>query len=631
MCGLVGIAQVVGAQVLPEQRVLGRMNESLFHRGPDEGGIFLEGLVGLGHRRLSIIDRAEGQQPLFNEDGSVVVVYNGEIYNFAGLRDELIGVGHTFRTHSDTEVIVHAWEQWGEACVERFRGMFAFAIWDKNQQVLFLARDRLGIKPLYYSLLSSGELIFASELKALREHPRFDTALDDLAIEEYFGFGYVPEPRSIYARTLKLPPGHTLLLKLPCVQLPTPRQYWDVPFGETRNESDDAAMEALRERLQEAVDIRLIAEVPLGAFLSGGVDSSSVVATMAGLSDSPVNTCSMAFGEAEFDESDYAAQVSAAFGTRHFVEHVDPDDYSLLDELAGIYDEPFADSSALPTYRVCQLAKKHVTVVLSGDGGDEAIAGYKRYGQHADDLAGKDRIPSMLRGLISGAGRYYPDAGWIPQFLRRRQGLLALGQDPVTAFFEINSVMKNDLRQRLYSERFLANLQGYRADQVSHQHARACGSDDPVALAQYLDMKTYLPGDILTKVDRASMAHALEVRVPLLDHKLIEWAAGLPLGQKRRDGEGKWLLKKAMEPQLPRDILYRPKRGFAVPLQSWFRGPLRSHVERAINSEKLNDAGVFDRNELRSLWRRHLGGREDFAPQIWSVLMFESFLRKHTA
>jgi len=607
------------------------MNEAQRHRGPDAGGIHIEQGIGLGHRRLSIIDRADGQQPLFNEDGSVVVVFNGEIYNYRELHDELSGYGHCFTTHSDTEVIVHAWEQWGEGCVRHFRGMFAFALWDRNQQTLFLARDRLGIKPLYYALLGDAQLVFASELKALKQHPLFARQLDPLAIEEYFGFGYVPEPRSIYQGTWKLPPGHTLTIRRPMHRLPEPRQYWDVSFGETSRRDDSEAIELLREKLREAVGIRLVAEVPLGAFLSGGVDSSSVVAMMAGLKAEPVNTCSIAFGHEEFDESAYAAQVSKLFSTHHSVEHVDPDDYSLVDALAGIYDEPFADSSALPTYRVCELAKKHVTVVLSGDGGDEVVAGYSRYAQHASDLALKQRLPGWMRSALGRLGEFYPQHDWMPGLLRRRQSLVSMGQDPVTAFFEINSVMKNDLRARLYRKDYRASLQGYRADHVSHRHAQNCDSKDPVSLAQYLDIKTYLPGDILTKVDRASMAHALEVRVPLLDHELVEWAATLQPRHKQRGGEGKWLLKKAMERDLPSDVLYRRKRGFAVPLQTWFKGPLRERVAQAINSPLLHDAGIFEPSALQNMWAQHLQGREDFSPQIWALLMFESFLRQEQA
>lgn len=627
MCGISGIFYTRNRSE-PQRGLLHAMNEALFHRGPDEGGLHIESGVGLGHRRLSIIDLEEGQQPLFNEDASVVVVFNGEIYNFAELRKQLIACGHRFKTHSDTEVIVHGWEEWGATCVEHMRGMFAIALWDRNRQQLFLARDRLGIKPLYYSLLANGELIFGSEIKALRAHPGFDSTLDPLAIEDYFGFGYVPEPRSIYRNTRKLEPGHRLVVSYPSKQLPQPEQYWDVSFAQKHALSDEQAVEEFSVRFTEAVDVRMVAEVPLGAFLSGGVDSSSVVATMAGLSEQPVRTCSIGFGVTEFDESEYADQVSERYGTAHVLEQVDPDDYSLLDQLAQLYDEPFADSSALPTYRVCELARQHVTVALSGDGGDEVIAGYKRYARHLDDMATKQRIPGLMRSGASAIGALFPDSDWLPKGLRKRQGLLSLGQDAVTSYFEINSLMKHDLRSKLLSSTFQKGLGGYSAQTVTSRHADRFDGDDGLSLVQYLDMKTYLPGDILTKVDRASMAHALEVRVPLLDHPLVEWSAGLPTELKLRKGEGKWLLKKAMEPHLSEDILYRRKRGFAVPLRQWFQGPLRDRVETALNSERLLDEGVFDRSRLSGLWQRHLSGQADYSPQIWSILMFESFLRQ---
>lgn len=629
MCGIAGLFRPDGGAV--DAQLLKRITDSLTHRGPDERGEYLAAGVGLGHRRLSIIDRADGQQPLFNEDGSVVVVFNGEIYNFAVLREELSACGHTFKTHSDTEVIVHAWEQWGRACVTRFRGMFAFALWDGRRRQLFLARDRLGIKPLYYGLLSNAEVVFGSELKALRLHPNFSDRLDVQAIEDYFGYGYIPEPRSIYQGIFKLPPGCTLLLEHGSRRLPEPQAYWNISFANVAPIDDDSATEGLRERLREAVDIRLVAEVPLGAFLSGGVDSSSVVATMAGLSGEPVRTCSIAFGDEAFDESAHAAQVAELYATAHSVDRVDPEDYSLLDQLAGLYDEPFADSSALPTYRVCELAKRHVTVALSGDGGDELLAGYKRYGLHLNDLATKAKVPAPVRSLCGAIGRIYPDFAAMPKVLSRRQALLSMGQDPVTAYFEINSVLKNDLRSRIYSRQFQRQLGGYSAVDVMRRHAAEFDGDDALSLAQYLDFKTYLPGDILTKVDRASMAHALEVRVPLLDHKVVEWAATLPNHCKQRDGQAKWLLKKAMEPSLPNDILYRSKRGFAVPLASWFRGPLRSRVETALNNPVLLDTGVFNPTGLRDLWSKHVSGKQDFGPQIWSLLMFESFLRNQQA
>lgn len=630
MCGLVGIFDTRGRRDI-DRGLLERMNERQFHRGPDEGGVHLEPGVGLAHRRLSIIDLASGQQPLYNEDGSIVVVYNGEIYNFASLAKELAELGYRFRTHCDTEVIVHAWSAWGEDCVSRFRGMFAFALWDRKREQLFLARDRLGIKPLYYSLLANGELAFASELKALKVHPQLDRSIDEQAIEEYFALGYVPEPRSIYRGTHKLRPGHTLLISAG-QGVPQQKQYWDValnPGTETRDEA--AYADELVERIREAVDIRLVSEVPLGAFLSGGVDSSTVVALMAELNDDPVNTCSIAFGEAEYNEAEYAAAVAHKFACAHRVESLDPDDRSVLDRLSDLYDEPFADSSAMPTYRVCELAAREVTVVLSGDGGDENLAGYRRYGQHLDDLAVKAGMPAPVCSLLAGAGRIYPDSTLIPGKLRRRQGLISMGQDPVASFFDINAIMKGDLRRSLYSQGFRRRLQGYDAVEVFRQHAANAASDDALSVAQYLDLKTYLPGDILTKVDRASMAHSIEVRVPLLDHELVEWIAGLPVSLKRRDNEGKYLLKKSMESRLPNDILYRPKKGFAVPLAAWFRGPLRERVRGALNSEALRSTDVFDADALNRLFTEHDKGRRDWSTQLWSVLMFEAFLASEAA
>jgi len=349
----------------------------MIHRGPDEDGLHLEPGLGLVHRRLSIIDLSTGRQPLYNEDGSVAVVFNGEIYNFQDLVKELVACGHTFRTRSDTEAIVHGWEQWGESCVTRFRGMFAFALWDRNRETLFLARDRLGVKPLYYAQLPDGPWIFGSELKALLVHPRLPRVIDPLAVEEYFAYGYVPEPRTIFKGVFKLSPGHTLTLKRGD-SVSVPAEYWDVPFKTGVPPKEQDASEELIGRLRESVKLRLISDVPLGAFLSGGVDSSAVVATMAGLSAKPVVTCSISFGDPAYNESAYAQTVAERYRTQHHVEQVDPDDFSLVDRLATMYDEPYADSSAMPTYRVCGLARKTVTVALSGDGGDESFGGYRR-------------------------------------------------------------------------------------------------------------------------------------------------------------------------------------------------------------------------------------------------------------
>jgi asparagine synthase (glutamine-hydrolysing) len=626
MCGIVGLFDTRGKREIDLQ-LLERLNQTQFHRGPDEGGFHREPGLGFGHRRLSIIDLSSGQQPLFNEDHSVVVTYNGEIYNFQELAKELAALGHTFRTHCDTEVIVHAWEQWGERCVERFRGMFAFGLWDRNKQTLFLARDRLGIKPLYYALLGNGMFVFSSELKAVLAHPDFSREMNPLAVEDYFAYGYVPEPKTIFSNALKLSPGHTLTLQTG-QGLARPRQYWDVPFEAHAPMTDKEAEEELIARLREAVRIRLVAEVPLGAFLSGGVDSSGVVAMMSGLMNEPVNTCSISFSDPAFNESEYAQKIADRYHTAHHVEQVGKDDFDLIDQLAGLYDEPFADSSAIPTYRVCELARKRVTVALSGDGGDENLAGYRRYRMHLYEEKIRSTIPLAARKpMFETLGNLYPKADWAPRIFRAKSTFEALARDSVEGYFHTVSLMGDKMRACLFSDSFKRRLQGYQAAEVLRAHAEKCPAKDPLSRAQYLDLKTYLVGDILTKVDRASMAHALEVRVPLLDHKLVEWMSGLPASMKLRGTEGKYVFKKALEPYLPDDILYRKKMGFSVPLASWFRGPLRQRVREALLGPTLADTGMFNTAYLRDMVDQHQSGRRDYSVSMWTLLMFESFLR----
>jgi asparagine synthase (glutamine-hydrolysing) len=626
MCGIVGIFDFRGRREI-NRALLDKMNESQFHRGPDEGGLHVEPGLGLGHRRLSIIDLSSGRQPLYNEDGSVVVVFNGEIYNFQELVPELMRLGHTFRTRCDTEVIVHAWEEWGEACVEQFRGMFAFALWDQKKQTLFLARDRLGVKPLYYSQLEDGVIIFGSELKSLLVHPDLHREIDAYAVEEYFAYGYVPEPRTIFRGALKLPPG--CVLSVPRGgRLPPPQEYWDVPFKPGPLITDDEAQEELIRRLQEAVKLRLISEVPLGAFLSGGVDSSGVVAMMAGLSDEPINTCSISFGDPAFNESAYARQVADRYGTRHRVEQVDNEDFDLVGRLASVYDEPYADSSAIPTYRVCELARKSVTVALSGDGGDENFAGYRRYRWHMYEERVRSLLPATIRRPVFGLmGRLYPKADWAPKVLRAKSTLEAIARDSVEGYFHSVSIMSDGLRRKLFSASLQRDLQGYGAIAVLDRHAERAPCGDALSLVQYLDLKTYLVGDILTKVDRASMAHALEVREPLLDHPMVEWLSGLPSSFKLRGREGKYVFKKALEPYLPHEILYRPKMGFAVPLASWFRGPLRERVRNAVLGGTLADSGFFNLAFLREMVEQHQSGLRDYSTPLWSLLMFAEFLK----
>ncbi|MBL0089990.1 MAG: amidotransferase 1, exosortase A system-associated [Ideonella sp.] len=627
MCGITGLFDTRGTRAV-DAIVLQRMNDSQHHRGPDEGSVHIEPGVGFGHRRLSIIDIATGQQPLFNEDRSVVVVFNGEIYNYQDLIPELQTLGHTFHTKSDTEVIVHAWEQWGDACVERFRGMFAFVLWDRNRQTLFMARDRLGVKPLFYALLDDGTLLFGSELKSLLAHGGLKRSIDPLAVEEYFALGYVAEPRTIFRQARKLAPGHSLAIRRGD-PVGEPRQYWDVRFSLGNPMSVEDAGAELVERLRESVRLRMIAEVPLGAFLSGGVDSSAVVALMAGLSDEPVNTCSIAFDDPKFNESEFAKLVADRYQTNHRVETVQSDDFDLIDTLARLYDEPYADSSAIPTYRVCQLARKHVTVALSGDGGDETFGGYRRYRLHLMEERMRAALPAGVRQPLFGLlGRVYPKADWAPRMFRAKTTFEGMARSSIGAYFHSVSILRRPMRDRLFSDKFKRDLAGYSAIEVFNHHAERANTDDPLALIQYLDLKTYLVGDINTKVDRASMAHSLEVREPLMDHPLVEWLATLPSTMKIRGQEGKFLLKKAMEPHLPNDILYRPKMGFSVPLAAWFRGPLRQRVRDAVLGDGLAQTGWFNRSYIENLLEAHQSGASDHSAPLWTLLMFEAFMRQ---
>ncbi len=626
MCGIVGIFDLKGVAPI-DRDLLHRMNETQFHRGPDEGGIHIEPGVGLAHRRLSIIDLSSGQQPLFNEDGSVVVTYNGEIYNFPELMDELKQAGHVFKTHCDTEVIVHAWEQWGEACVERFCGMFAFAVWDRNNKTLFIARDRLGIKPLYYAELDDGQLIFSSELKALYAHPELKCEFDPYAVEDYFAFGYIPEPRTIIKQARKLPPGHTFTLRVG-QPISTPKEYWDVPFSAADSASEIEIQQELVGRLEKAVKIRMVAEVPLGAFLSGGVDSSAIVALMANQSADSINTCSIGFGDPKYNETEFADMVAQRYHTNHHLDQVDPNDFDLIDKLANLYDEPYADSSAIPTYRVCELAKKRVTVALSGDGGDENFAGYRRHRWHMLEEKVRGPMPNFIRRPLFGMlGRHYPKMDWAPKVFRAKTTFQAIARDSYDAYLNSVSVIPEALRGRLFSDDFKRQLGGYQAVEVFKRHAERAPTDHPLSLIQYLDMKTYLPDDILTKVDRASMAHALEVRVPILDHKFVEWVSGLSPDIKLKGREGKYIFKKSLESRLPNDVLYRPKMGFGVPISGWFRNELKQRVQDAVLGSRLQDTGIFNRDYLQRLVDEHQNGTGEHSAALWSLLMFDSYLK----
>ncbi len=627
MCGISGLFDTRGRRDF-DGALMHRINDSLHHRGPDEGSIHLQPGLAFGHRRLSIIDIATGQQPLFNEDRSVGIVFNGEIYNYQELTRELTALGYRFQTKSDTEVIVHAWSAWGEDCVQKLRGMFAFVLWDRARDQLFMARDRLGVKPMFYALLDDGTLVFGSELKALLAHPGMKRDLVPQAVEEYFALGYVAEPRTVFRQALKLPPAHTLVIRRGDRELGEPRRYWDVNFTTDLRIDEVQAQEELTRRLRESVKLRLISEVPLGAFLSGGVDSSAVVAMMAGETNGPVKTCSIAFDDPQYNESEFAQMVADRYKTDHHVETVQSDDFDLIDTLARLYDEPYADSSAIPTYRVCQLARKHVTVALSGDGGDESFGGYRRYKLHMMEERMRASLPLGLRKPLFGTlGRLYPKADWAPRVFRAKTTFQALARNSVEAYFHTMSVIRDAERLPLYSARFKSELGGYNARDLFLRHAERAGTDDPLALIQYIDLQTYLVGDINTKVDRASMAHSLEVREPLMDHPLVEWLATLPSDLKLRGGEGKYLFKKTLEPHLPRDVLYRPKMGFAVPLARWFRGPLRQRVRSALLGGPLADSGWFDLKAVGQLVEQHENGSRDHSTPLWTLLMYDAFLR----
>jgi asparagine synthase (glutamine-hydrolysing) len=607
------------------------MNDTLIHRGPDEGGYYFDQSTGpsvaFGHRRLSIIDLSSGQQPLNNENKTVWIIFNGEIYNFKELRTILEEKGHTFRTNSDTESIVHAYEEWGEACVERLRGMFAFAIWDEKKKRLLLARDRLGIKPLYY-YLDDQRILFASEIKGILQDGSVRREIDLQALSDYLSLLYVPAPKTMFRNIFKLPAGHILVYTPNGLQV---KEYWDVSFAQTYDKSEKQWVEEIFQLLTEAVRIRLISEVPLGAFLSGGVDSSSVVALMANLMSEPVITNSIGFKEAALNELDYAREVSRLFHCNHHEYTVTPDALTVIDKLAFHYDEPFADSSAVPTYYVSQVAKQNVTVALSGDGGDENFAGYRRY--FYDRLENRIRqvLPQALRRTaVAGLAQVYPKADWLPQVFRAKSLLNNLSLPPARAFFYSASQLLPGMKEKLLSAEVEETIKGYDTASIFETYFDkvAAQTEDPLSRVQYIDMKTYLVDDILTKVDRASMAHALEVRVPILDHKFVELVATIPSHLKLNGRESKYIFKKAMSRLLPEGVLYRKKMGFVIPIQKWFKKEIRRHTEEIVFNADARRRGLFNYAFIEKLWQEHQQGIGNHSSILWALLMFEKWCER---
>jgi asparagine synthase (glutamine-hydrolysing) len=625
MCGIAGIFHCATPKPVDPVRVE-RMCDALAHRGPDGSGVWTAPGVGLGHRRLAIIDLAGSPQPMAAADERAVIVFNGEIYNFRELRRELEKGGVEFRTDGDTEVILAAWQRWGTDCLQRLDGMFAFAIYDRPTRRLFLARDRLGVKPLFYAPLSDGSIAFASELKGLTAHPLLRREIDPLAVEDYLAWGYVPDTRSILKGVRKLPAGHYLLLEHG-KPVPEPRQWWDISFAERRKGRPEDLEVELLHLLRKAVSSRMVADVPLGAFLSGGVDSSSVVALMAEASSEPVRTCSIGFDVAALDETSHAEKVAKLFVTDHRSRQVGSGDFTEIERLAAMFDEPFADASALPTWRVCQLAREAVTVALSGDGADEALAGYRRHVFHRNEERARGLIPSGIRSRLFGSlGAVYPKADWAPRSLRAKTTLLSLAESGEEAYARALSVTGPEQRASLYSEDF-ARLRGdYRAEDPLVELMRKAPAQSGLDRAQYADLKFWLPGDILTKVDRTSMAVSLEAREPLLDHRLLEFAATLPPSLRIRGRQGKWLMKKAMGRYLPEDILFRPKQGFVTPIAAWLRGPLADEARAIGSASALARTGWFDSARIRAHAEAHIAGISDNSRLLWQLLMLEKAL-----
>jgi asparagine synthase (glutamine-hydrolysing) len=618
MCGIAGIFEYKRQEVIASDLVR-RMTHTIVHRGPDDEGIYTDRGIGLGFRRLSIIDLQGGHQPISNEDGTIWVMLNGEIYNYLDLRRQLEQRGHRFATHSDTECIVHLYEEYGEACFSKLRGMFAIALWDSKNRSLLLARDRVGKKPLFYSA-DRGRILFGSELKALLAGGASTNGIDPYALSDYFSFGYIPAPKTIYRSVRKVLPGHYILATEAGVRGAC---YWDLSFEKIETHTEEEWCEIVRQDLCEATRVRLMSDVPLGAFLSGGIDSSSIVAAMTGIMSRPVTTCSIGFDAKEYDETTYARQIAKQFGADHHETVVHPAALEVVNKLAWHFDEPFADSSAVPTYYVSKMAREHVTVALGGDGGDENFAGYRRYIFDSYENRLRRFVPGWMRHAVFGPlGKWYPPLGAAPRVFRAKATLQSLSRTPLQGYFNSVSIFRPDDKSRLFTQDFARTLGGYDSIGVFENYYDRAGTDDLLSKIQYVDIKTYLPDDILAKVDRASMAVSLEVRAPLLDHHLMERLATMPSSLKLRGRTGKYIMKKALQPILPSDILYRSKQGFAVPLDEWFRGELKD-----LASDYLfrSSNGIFDPKFLQKIWHQHQSGRYDRSAHLWSVLMFRKW------
>ncbi len=622
MCGIVGIYHFDRKHPVDRSLLL-RQTDAIAHRGPDYGGAYVEPGVGLGHRRLAIIDVDGGNQPMWDLEGRLAIVYNGEIYNYRELRKELVSKGHRFETNSDTEVVINSYRQWGTACTERFVGMFAFALFDRNEYSVFLARDRLGKKPLYF-YTDHRRVIFASELKSILLDPDVPRVLDPHAAVDFFAFNYVPGPGTMLRGIEKLPAGHSMLLKDGSVRQ---RKYWDVDFSSPHSSIDlTTSGDQLAALLDDAVRLRLRSDVPLGAFLSGGIDSSLVVALMARQVKAAIKTHTIGFSEDGYDERAHARETAELYHTEHSEKLVSVDALDVVERLSWYYDEPFGDSSAVPTYYLSGATREKVTVALSGDGGDENFAGYRRYVFAMFEDQVRRKVPGVVRrNLFGRLASVYPKADYLPRYLRAKSTLQNMSETLEFAYF-LSLTQKT--YPRFLAPGFLRGVKGYDPYQHFEHHLSSCRTSDPLSRLQYVDLKTYLCDDILVKVDRASMAHALEVRVPILDHRIVDWAARMPSCLKLRDSETKIVLKHVARELLPSSIFDRKKMGFSIPLPEWFRGGLRDRAQSVFFDSQGGSSGLLHNEGLRRMWYEHQLGLANHATVFWSILMFELWARR---
>jgi asparagine synthase (glutamine-hydrolysing) len=627
MCGVVAIFQHDHLFDI-DQNIAEKMNLSQSHRGPDGNGVYYGDGIALAHTRLSIIDIETGQQPLFDSTNTVGITFNGEIYNYKALRTELIKLGYNFHTQSDTEVIVNAWREWHVECVNKFNGMFAFILYDKEKQQMFAARDRLGIKPLHWAKTSNNEIVFSSEIKALKKNPHIEFEINSQAVEDFLSLGYILEPKSIYLSVNKLLPGHYILLDQNDSECFVNKAYWQVKdYISSQKSSYD--VDIIHAQLSQAVQDRMVADVPLGAFLSGGIDSSAIVAFMSQLSAEPINTSSIGFDLSQFDESYYAEKVAQHFDTSHSSTNVSVNDLALVDLVIDIYDEPFADNSAIPTLLLSKMTREKVKVALSGDGSDELFFGYRNYQMLNMEEKLRYVFPNKIaKPLFSILAKYYPKLDNAPRFLRAKSTFQALANDPISSFHNAMSLSDTNTLSKLYSYSFINKLAGYSSLKQFHILAEEVENLSTLKKIQYIDFKTYLPGDILTKVDRASMANSLEVRVPFLDYKLVEWGLGLNESLNLKRKKVKQVLTNSLKGLVPKFVLERDKMGFTSPLDEWIRQIPQKNLEKRILSDALVSQNIFNISELKSLITKHQTREVNNGVLIWALLILESFLRK---